>query len=114
MQLDDTLHTARRLRKNKLEYLARLLRFLDPLHLLQLLHTALHLGSLGGHGTEAVNEGLDVINLALLIAPSSQKLEITLLLQLQEAGVIPRIAHQRGVLDVIYRLHQFVHEIAIV
>ena len=108
------MHAARGLRENELEHAAALAGLLDAAHLLQLLDAALHLGCLGCHGAESLHEGLDVGDFALLVAPGCQHLLIALLLQLQEAGVVARVAYQLAVLDVVHRLHQGVHEIAVV
>ena len=51
---------------------------------------------------------------ALLVAPGGEHQLIALLLELEEAGVVTRVAHELRVLDVVDRLHELVHEVAVV
>ena len=115
VDLHDHIARARRLREAEV-HLLRGLRQHDELFfdLLELLHALLDLAGLGGFVAEALDEGLDVGDVALLGgALRTQLLEVVLAL-LQIARVVTGIGHEALVLERRDVAHASVHERAVV
>ena len=114
LQRNNALTAALRLREIEAKHPPWRLGFFQPHNLVQRLLTALRLRRFGRHRTETVNEFFEVLDFLLLVLIGREGALVVGLSLLEIRAVVPSVMKQLALIDLVNRLDQTVHEVAVV